>query len=90
MIQSVSTAEHKTEYLRRLSGKPYFEAVLGTHLRLFGQHPASGWVFYLLPGTAVQGRTPARSWPAFCGFSAPTGCAPSSPLRWQAGSLPRR
>lgn len=53
MIQSVSTAEHKTEYLRRLSGKPYFEAVLGTHLRLFGQHPASGWAFYLLPGTAV-------------------------------------
>ena len=53
MIQSVSTAEYKTEYLRRLSGKPYFEAVLGTHLRLFGQHPASGWAFYLLPGTAV-------------------------------------
>ena len=53
MIQSVSTAELKTEYLRRLSGKPYFEAVLGTHLRLFGQHPASGWAFYLLPGTAV-------------------------------------
>ena len=43
MIQSVSTAEDKTEYLRRLSGKPYFEAVLGTHLHLFGNHPASGW-----------------------------------------------
>ena len=53
MIQSVSTAEHKTEYLRRIANKPYFEAVLGTHLRLFGQHPASGWAFYLLPGTAV-------------------------------------
>ena len=53
MIQSVSTAEDKTEYLRRLSGKPYFEAVLGTHLHLFGNHPASGWAFYLLPGSAV-------------------------------------
>ena len=53
MIQSVSTAEHKTEYLRRIANKPYFEAVLGTHLRLFGKHPASGWAFYLLPGTAV-------------------------------------
>lgn len=53
MIQSVSTAEDKTEYLLRLSGKPYFEAVLGTHLHLFGNHPASGWAFYLLPGSAV-------------------------------------
>ena len=53
MIQSVSIVEHKTEYLRRIANKPYFEAVLGTHLRLFGQHPASGWAFYLLPGTAV-------------------------------------
>lgn len=108
MIQSVSTAEHKTEYLRRLPGKPYFEAVLGTHLRLFGQHPASGWAFYLLPGTAVlelrggsavvcgtlpggsAGEDAREELAAFCGFSAPTGCAPSSPLRWQAGSLPRR
>ena len=53
MIQAVSTAIHRAEYLRRISGKPYFEAVLGTHLNLFGQHPASGWAFYLLPGTAV-------------------------------------
>ena len=53
MIQSVSTAEHKNEFLRRITGKPYFAAVLGTHLELFGQHPASGWSFYLLPGTAV-------------------------------------
>ena len=36
MIQSVSTAEDKNEYLRRLSGKPYFESTLGTHLHLFG------------------------------------------------------
>ena len=53
MIQSVSTTEDKTEYLRRLSGKPYFESTLGTHLHLFGNHPASGWAFYLLPGSAV-------------------------------------
>ena len=53
MIQSVSTPALQTEYLRRIAGKPYFAAVLGTHLRLFGQHPASGWSFYLLPGTAV-------------------------------------
>ena len=26
---------------------------MGTHLALFGAHPASGWVFYLLPGMAV-------------------------------------
>lgn len=53
MIQAVTTPAQRAEYLRRLAGKPYFEAVLGTHLRLFGQHPASGWAFYLLPGTAV-------------------------------------
>ena len=53
MIQSVTTPEHKTEYLRRIAGKPYFEAVLGTHLNLFAAHPAAGWAFYLLPGTAV-------------------------------------
>ena len=53
MIQAVSTLTHQTEYLRRLSNKPYFSATLGTHLHLFGQHPASGWAFYLLPGSAV-------------------------------------
>ena len=53
MIQSVSTAEDKTEYLRRIAHKPYFESTLGTHLHLFGNHPASGWAFYLLPGSAV-------------------------------------
>ncbi|WP_455500758.1 hypothetical protein [Gemmiger sp.] len=53
MIQSVTTPEHKTEYLRRIAGKPYFEAVLGTHLNLFVEHPAAGWAFYLLPGSAV-------------------------------------
>ena len=106
MIQSVSTAEHKTEYLRRLSGKPYFEAVLGTHLRLFGQHPASGWAFYLLPGTAVlelrggsavvcgalpggsAGEDAREELAGFLRFL----CADrlSNPLRWQAGSPPRR
>ena len=53
MIQAVTTPEQQAEYRRRISGKPYFEAVLGTHLALFGAHPASGWMFYLLPGTAV-------------------------------------
>ena len=53
MIQSVSTAEDKTEFLRRIAHKPYFESTLGTHLHLFGNYPASGWAFYLLPGSAV-------------------------------------
>ena len=53
MIQSASTSALRAEYLRRLADKPYFAANLGTHLNLFGQHPASGWAFYLLPGSAV-------------------------------------
>lgn len=53
MIQSASTPELQTKYLRRIAHKPYFEATLGTHLHLFGNHPASGWAFYLLPGSAV-------------------------------------
>ena len=36
MIQSASTPELQTEFLRCLSGKPYFESTLGTHLHLFG------------------------------------------------------
>ena len=50
MIQSVSTPELQTEFLRRIAHKPYFESTLGTHLHLFGNHPASGWAFYLLAG----------------------------------------
>ncbi len=53
MIQAVTTPDQQAEYRRRIQGKTYFEAVLGTHLALFGAHPASGWMFYLLPGTAV-------------------------------------
>ena len=53
MIQSASTPEFQTEFLRRIAHKPYFESTLGTHLHLFGNHPASGWAFYLLPGSAV-------------------------------------
>ena len=53
MIQSASTSALRAEYLRRLADKPYFAVNLGTHLNLFGQHPASGWAFYLLPGSAV-------------------------------------
>ena len=53
MIQSASTPELQTEFLRRIAHKPYFESTLGTHLHLFGNHPASGWAFYLLPGSAV-------------------------------------
>ena len=52
MIQSASTPELQTEFLRRIAHKPYFESTLGTHLHLFGNHPASGWAFYLLPGAA--------------------------------------
>ena len=61
MIQSASTPELQTEFLRRIAHKPYFESTLGTHLHLFGNHPASGWAFYLLPGSAVlelRGRRP--------------------------------
>ena len=53
MIQSASTPELQTEFLRRIAHKPYFESTLGTHLHLFGNYPASGWAFYLLPGSAV-------------------------------------
>ena len=53
MIQAVTTPQQQAEYRRRIAGKPYFESVLGTHLALFGAHSASGWMFYLLPGTAV-------------------------------------
>ena len=53
MIQSASTSALRAEYLRRLADKPYFAANLGTHLNLFGRHPASRWAFYLLPGSAV-------------------------------------
>jgi len=53
MIQSASTPELQNEFLRRIAHKPYFESTLGTHLHLFGSHPASGWAFYLLPGSAV-------------------------------------
>lgn len=53
MIQAVTTPKLQAEYRRRIHGKPYFEAVLGTHLALFSSHPGSGWMFYLLPGTAV-------------------------------------
>ena len=51
MIQAITTPQQQAEYRRRIAGKPYFESVLGTHLALFGAHPASGWMFYLLPGT---------------------------------------
>lgn len=53
MIQSVATPAHRAEFARRICGKPYFEATVGTHCALFGGHPASGWRFYLLPGQAV-------------------------------------
>lgn len=53
MIQAVTTPTHRKEFARRLAGKPYFEATMGTACILFGEHPASGWRFYLLPGTAV-------------------------------------
>ena len=45
MIQAVTTPEQQAEYRRRIGDKPYFGATLGTHLALFGAHPASGWMF---------------------------------------------
>lgn len=53
MIQSVTTPAHRAEFARRIQNKPYFAATMGTHCTLFGQHPASGWCFYLLPGNAA-------------------------------------
>ena len=53
MIQAVATPAHRAEFLRRIAGKPYFAATMGTRCTLFGAHPASGWRFYLLPGTAA-------------------------------------
>lgn len=53
MIQAVITPAHRAEFARRLAGKPYFEATMGTHCALFAVHPASGWQFYLLPGSGA-------------------------------------
>ena len=53
MIQAVTTPTHRREFTRLLAGKPYFEATMGTACTLFGEHPASGWRFYLLPGTGA-------------------------------------
>lgn len=53
MIQAVITTSHSAEFARRIAGKPYFSATMGTHFALFGDHPGSGWRFYLLPGTAA-------------------------------------
>lgn len=53
MIQAVTTPAHQKEFIRRLGDKPYFAATMGSQCTLFGAHPASGWNFYLLPGTAA-------------------------------------
>lgn len=53
MIQAVTTPAQQAEFARRIAGKPYFAATMGTHCALFGAHPASGWQFYLLPGQAA-------------------------------------
>lgn len=53
MITAAATAQQQREFARRIAGKPYFDAYLGTSLALFGQKPGSGWQFYLLPGNAA-------------------------------------
>ena len=53
MICSVTGPAQRQEFDRRIAGRPYFEATMGTHCALFGAHPASGWQFCLLPGTAA-------------------------------------
>lgn len=53
MITSATTPAQQAEFARRIAGKPYFAAVMGTALTLFGQKPGSGWSFYLLPGGAL-------------------------------------
>ena len=77
MIQSASTPELQTEFLRRIAHKPYFESTLGTHLHLFGSHPASGWAFYLLPGSAVLELRGGDAGPGYAGtadlYYAPAG-----------------
>ncbi len=83
MIQSASTPELQTEFLRRITHKPYFESTLGTHLHLFGNHPASGWAFYLLPGSAVlelRGAAPLTLWELPKGRALPLPPAPPAEL----------
>ena len=53
MITSATTPAQQAEFARCIAGKPYFAAVMGTALTLFGQKPGSGWSFYLLPGGAL-------------------------------------
>ncbi|WP_308000532.1 hypothetical protein, partial [uncultured Gemmiger sp.] len=53
MITSATTPAQQAEFARHIAGKPYFAAVMGTALTLFGQKPGSGWSFYLLPGGAL-------------------------------------
>lgn len=53
MIQAVTTSAQRAAFSNRIAGKPYFAATMGTHCALFGAHPATGWRFYLLPGTAA-------------------------------------
>ena len=53
MITSATTPAQQAEFARRIAGKPYFAAVMGTALTRFGQKPGSGGSFYLLPGGAL-------------------------------------
>lgn len=53
MIAAVRTAADRAEFCRRVAGRPYFAAVMGTHLTLYAEKPGSGWQFYLLPGRAA-------------------------------------
>lgn len=53
MIQAVTTPAYRAAFLERIAGKPYFASVMGTPCALFADNPASGWQFYLLPGTGA-------------------------------------
>lgn len=59
MITSATTPAQQAKFARRIAGKPYFAAVMGTALTLFGQKPGSGWSFYLYPcgALALRGGT---------------------------------
>ena len=68
MITSATTPAQQAEFARRIAGKPYFAAVMGTALTLFGQKPGSGWSFYLLPGGALPDADTAEELQSFLRF----------------------
>lgn len=84
MIRTLTTPGDRQEFDRRIGGRPYFEATMGTHCALFGAHPASGWQFCLLPGQAALALRGGTA--ALCG-ALPTGEAGAEAREELAGFL---